>query len=73
MEIQDVDFKLVYEPGKDEQGPLEYLSWHPLPETGNDNTEKIIKWTVDAEHMVVLTKIRKETQENSNRWLGEVQ
>ncbi|XP_048589506.1 uncharacterized protein K02A2.6-like [Nematostella vectensis] len=61
MEMQDVDFELIYEPGKDEQDPLDYLSRHPLPETGDDSTEKIIKWTVDADYTVVLKRIREET------------
>ena len=54
MEMQDVDYELVYEPGKDEADPLDYLSRHPLPETGN---EKIIRWNVKAEHTVVITGI----------------
>ena len=37
MEMQDVDYKLIYEPGKDEADPLDYLSRHPLPETGDDH------------------------------------
>ena len=32
MEMQDVDYELVYEPGKDEADPLDFLSRHPLPE-----------------------------------------
>ena len=60
MEMQDVDYELVYEPGKDEADPLDYLSRHPLPETGDDSTEKIIRWTVNTEHAVVLTRIREK-------------
>ena len=63
MEIQDVDYELVYEPGKDEADPLDYLSRHPLPETGDDSTEKIIRWTVNTEHAVVLTRIREKKPE----------
>ena len=62
MEMQDVDYELVYEPGKDEADPLDYLSRHPLPETGNDETEKIIRWNMNAEHAVVVTRIREETR-----------
>ena len=43
MEMQDVDYELVYEPGKDEADPMDYLSRHPLPDTERDNTETIIK------------------------------
>ena len=64
MEMQDVDYELVYEPGKDEADPLDYLSRHPLPETGDDNTEKIVRWTMNAEHAVVITRIRQETQKD---------
>ena len=42
MEMQDVDYELVYEPGKDAADPLDYLSRHPLPETERDDTEKTI-------------------------------
>ena len=48
MEMQDVVYELVYEPGKDEADPLDYLSRHPLPETEDDKTKKIIRWTVNA-------------------------
>ena len=53
MEMQDVDYELVYEPGKDEMDPLDFLSRHPLPETGDDKTEKIIRWNVNEEHAVL--------------------
>jgi len=43
METQDVDYELVYEPGKDEADPLDYLSRYPLPEIGDDSIEKIIR------------------------------
>ena len=64
MEMQDVDYELVYEPGKDEADPLDYLSRHPLPETGSGSTEKIVKWNMNAEHAVVITRIREETQKD---------
>lgn len=59
-----IDYKLVYEPGKDEADPLDYLSIHPLPETGEDITEKIISWNMSTEHAVVVTHIREETQKD---------
>ena len=61
MDMQDVDFELVYEPGKDEADPMDYLSRHPLPITGTDSTEKVVKSILIAEHAVVLDRIRKET------------
>ena len=62
--MQDVDYELVYEPGKDEADPLDYLSRHPLPETGHDKTEEIIRWNMNAEHALVITRIRDETQKD---------
>ena len=56
--MQDVDSELVYHPGKDEADPLDFLSRHPLPETGDD------QWNVNAEHAVVVTQIREETQKD---------
>ena len=32
MEMQDVDYDFMYEPGKDEMDPLQFLSRHPFPE-----------------------------------------
>ena len=65
MDMQDVDFELVYEPGKDNADPMDYLSRHPLPITGSDNTEKVVKSVLTAEHAVVLDRIRKETAKDN--------
>ena len=65
MEMQDVDYELVYEPGKDAAYPLDYLSWHPLPETEGDDTEKTINWIVSNEHGVVMKRIREATSSDS--------
>ncbi|KAL9987152.1 hypothetical protein ACROYT_G001409 [Oculina patagonica] len=35
-----------------------------MPEKGDDKTEKIIRWNVNAEHAVVVTRIREETQKD---------
>ena len=64
MDMQDVDFELVYEPGKDDADPMDYLSRHPLPITGTDNTEKVVKSVLTTEHAVVIDRIRKETAED---------
>ena len=61
MEMEDVDYELIYEPRKDEADPLDYLSRHPLPETEDDSTEKIIRCTLNTEHAVVITRIREKT------------
>ena len=57
-----MDYELIYEPRKDVQDPLDFLSRHPLPVSGTDNTEKIIKNVINAEHAIVLDSIRKETR-----------
>ena len=64
MDMQDVDYKLVYEPRKDEEDPLDFLSRHLLPILGSDNTEKVIKSIINAEHTVVLDNIRLETSKD---------
>ena len=43
MDMQDVDNELIYEPRKDKQDTLDFLSRHLLPITGSDNTERIMK------------------------------
>jgi len=65
MDMQDVDFEMIYEPGKDEADPLDFLSRHPMPETGNDSVERVIKHTIATEHAVVLDRIQEETQKDS--------
>lgn len=59
-----VGYELVYEPGKDEAEPLDFLFRHPLPETGYDKTEKMIRWNVNTEHAVFVTRIREDTQKD---------
>ena len=61
MEMQDMDYELVYEPGKDAAYPLDYLSRHPLHETERENTEKTINLIVSNEHGVVMKSIREAT------------
>ena len=63
-ENADVDYEFVYEPEKDEADPLDVLSRHSLPETGHDKTEKIIRWNVNVEHALVVTRIREDTQKD---------
>lgn len=57
-----IGYVLVYEPRMHEVDPLEYLYKHAQPSKENDNTEKIIRWTVNAEYAVVITRIREQTQ-----------
>ena len=46
------------------QTPLDYLSRHPLSHKGDDKTEKIIRWNLNAEHAVIVTRITEETQKD---------
>ncbi len=61
MEMQNVDYTLVYEPGKDEADPLDFLSRHPLSTTGTDSTERMIKHVIETEHAVIMKDIVRET------------
>ena len=58
MDMQNVD---SYELGKNEAYPLDFLSRHPPPITGNGDTEKVLKTTIPPESAVVLDRIREET------------
>ena len=64
MDMQDVDFEMKYEPGRDKLDPLDFLSRHPLPVIGNDDTEKVLKAAITTEHAVVLDRIREETSQD---------
>ena len=61
MGMQHVDFKLIYEPGKDEMDPFDFLSRHPLPETGKDAVERVVKFVVAADHAILMDSIKEET------------
>ena len=65
MDMQDVDFEMKYEPGRDELDPLDFVSRHPLPVIGNNNTEKVLKAVITTEHAVVLDRIREETNQDT--------
>ena len=62
MEMQDVDYELIYEPDKDAADPMDYLSRHPLPDTERDNTERAIKLVVRNERGVVMKSVREATK-----------
>lgn len=63
MDIQDVNIELVYKPRKDEADPMDYLSRHPLPVTAIDNTDKVVKIILTAEHAILLDCIREPVAE----------
>ena len=64
MDMQDVDYELVYEPGKDEADPLDYLSRHPLPGTERDDTEQVICQMIEAENALILPNIVNKTRKD---------
>ena len=62
MALQDVDYETIYEPGKDEEDPLDNLSRHPLPDTVSDHIEKTVAAIVQTSHAIVLEDIAKATK-----------
>ncbi|CAG2249249.1 unnamed protein product [Mytilus edulis] len=66
MDMQDVDFEIMYEPGKDEADPLDFLSRHPLPEKEHDETERVIKAVIHNEHAVILERLQEETNKDEH-------
>ena len=64
MDVQDVDFELVYEPGKDDADSMDFLSRHLLPVIITDDTEQVIKSILMADHAVVLERIKTETKKD---------
>ena len=61
MEMQDVIYELIYEPGKDAADPMDYLCRHPLEDKEDDDTERVIKMIVFNEHGVVTDSIKDTT------------
>ena len=59
LKMQNLDFEMIHIPGKTNM--TDYMSRHPLPETGTDRLEKYVIATVQTEHAVVLDKIKEET------------
>ena len=64
MAMQDIDFEMKYQPGKDEQDPLDFLSWHPLPTNDDEDTEYAVKVTINDRPAVLLSKIREESRKD---------
>jgi len=67
-EMQDRDFILEYQPGKNKKDPLDYLSRHPISDSEGkpgksikaliQSTEKGIKWLIQREHTMTLEGIQ---------------
>ena len=61
MNLQDMDYEIVYVPGKDEADPLDYLSRHPVLGAEDDNVESRVKAVMET-HAVIIDKILAETK-----------
>ena len=59
MKMQNLDFEMIHIPGKTNM--TDYMSRHPLPETGNDHLEKHVRAVIETDHAVVMDKIKQET------------
>lgn len=57
--MQNLNFEMIHIHCK--TNITDFLSRHPLPETGTDHLEKYVMATVQSEHTVVLDKIKEET------------
>ena len=62
LKMQNLDFEMIHIPCK--TNVTDFLSRHPLPETGTDHLKKYVMATVQSEHAVVLDKIKEETAED---------
>lgn len=64
MNLQDMDYEIIYVPGKDEADPLDYLSRHPTSKAKGDNAEARVKMITET-HAVVMEKIQNETMKDT--------
>ena len=65
MEMHDLDYEGLYEPGKDEADPLDYLSRHPGKQRDDSSkTDAVVKYISRKESAVVIEQIQEETQKD---------
>ena len=62
MNMQNRNFDMIHIPGKTNM--TDYMSRHPLPETGKDHLEKHLRAVIETDHAVVMDKIKQETAKN---------
>eukprot|EP00794_Sanderia_malayensis_P020867 gene20867-22919_t len=62
MDMQDVNYELVYEPGKNEKDPLDFISRHPLSDTEEDTIEASVRSVVKTENAIIMDHIQEETK-----------
>ncbi|KAK3745368.1 hypothetical protein QZH41_001397 [Actinostola sp. cb2023] len=60
MKMQNLDFTMMHIPGK--ENATDYMSRHPLPETGKDRTDKHVKAVTQADHAIILDKVAAATE-----------
>ena len=76
MAMQDVDFEMKYQPGKDEQDPLDCLSEYPSPaNNGNDDAEYIVNQIIREESRKdkVFQKLRTVITKGTGKTTSEIQ
>ena len=69
--MQDVNYELIYESGKDGADPMDYLSRHPLKQTERVDTEKTIKALISNEHGIVMKSKRTNSTGQTDSHTGE--
>lgn len=55
--MQDVDFELIFEPGRDTADSIDLLSRYLLPEIDKDDSEKRVNMIINYEHGLVMRSI----------------
>ena len=60
--MPNLDFDAIHIPGKSNM--TDYLSRHHLPETGSDHVEKYVNAAIQADHVIVWSKIKEGTAED---------
>ena len=55
---------LTWSTSQEKTNMTDYMSRHPLPETGKDHLEKHLRAVIETDHVVVMDKIKQETAKN---------
>eukprot|EP00794_Sanderia_malayensis_P017874 gene17874-19653_t len=64
MDMQDANYALVYEPGRNDKDPLDFISRHPLPDTQKDTIEESVRYVAETEYAITMEHIQGETKTN---------
>ncbi len=63
IKMQNLDFEAIHIPGKSNM--TDYISRHPLPETGKHHIEKHVNAAIQADHAIVWSKIKRATEDDA--------